>query len=193
MRILHLKNLIILIIIVLFTFYLISPYHKIYKLYNSIKKSDTEFVSKNIDWVNLKSGFKDDFKNIINKAYSQTNNLEKKLLGNLFIQIIIETLVDNLVTPENLILLVNDPDKYKNLIEDKLENPIKKINYIQKINYEEKDFKIKYAFFININKFRVSFLKDDYPISVDFKINSFKWKLNRIYLPVDVIASKINN
>ena len=192
MRILHLKNLIILIII-LFSFYLISPYHKIYKLYNSIKKSDTEFVSKNIDWVNLKSGFKDDFKNIINKAYSQTNNLEKKVLGNLFIQIIIETLVDNLVTPENLILLVNDPDKYKNLIEDKLENPIKKINYIQKINYEEKDFKIKYAFFININKFRVSFLKDDYPISVDFKINSFKWKLNRIYLPVDVIASKINN
>ena len=192
MRILHLKNLIILIII-LFSFYLISPYHKIYKLYNSIKKSDTEFVSKNIHWANLRSGFKDDFKNIINKAYSQTNNLEKKVLGNLFIQIIIETLVDNLVTPKNLILLVNDPDKYKNLIEDKLENPIKKINYIQKINYEEKDFKIKYAFFINIIKFRVSFLKDDYPISVDFKINSFKWKLNRIYLPVDVIASKINN
>ena len=82
MRILHLKNLIILIII-LFSFYLISPYHKIYKLYNSIKKSDTEFVSKNIDWVNVKSGFKDDFKNIVNKAYSQTNNLEKKILGNL--------------------------------------------------------------------------------------------------------------
>ena len=192
MRILHLKNLIILIII-LFSFYLISPYHKIYKLYNSIKKSDTEFVSKNIDWVNVKSGFKDDFKNIVNKAYSQTNSLEKKILGNLFIQIIIETLVDNLVTPKNLILLVNDPDKYKNLIEDKLENPIKKINYIQKINYEKKDFRIKYAFFININKFRVSFIKEDYPISIDFKINSFKWKLNRIYLPVDIIASKINN
>ena len=192
MRILHLKNLIILIII-LFSFYLISPYHKIYKLYNSIKKSDTEFVSKNIDWVNVKSGFKDDFKNIVNKAYSQTNSLEKKILGNLFIQIIIETLVDNLVTPKNLILLVNDPDKYKNLIEDKLENPIKKINYIQKINYEEKDFRDKYAFFINLNKFRVSFIKEDYPISIDFKINSFKWKLNRIYLPVDIIASKINN
>ena len=177
----------------MFSFYLISPYHKIYKLYNSIKKSDTEFVSKNIHWANLRSGFKDDFKNIVNRAYSQTNSLEKKILGNLFIQIIIETLVDNLVTPKNLILLVNDPDKYKNLIEDKLENPIKKINYIQKINYEEKDFKIKYAFFININKFRVSFIKEDYPISIDFKINSFKWKLNRIYLPVDVIASKINN
>ena len=98
-------------------------------------------MSKNIDWVNVKSGFKDDFKNIVNKAYSQTNSLEKKILGNLFIQIIIETLVDNLVTPKNLILLVNDPDKYKDLIEDKLENPIKKINYIQKINYEEKEEK----------------------------------------------------
>ena len=100
----------------MFSFYLISPYHKIYKLYNSIKKSDTEFVSKNIDWVNVKSGFKDDFKNIVNKAYSQTNSLEKKILGNLFIQIIIETLVDNLVTPKYLILLVNDPDKYKKIL-----------------------------------------------------------------------------
>ena len=59
---------IVVLFIILFSFYLISPYHKIYKLYNSIKKSDTEFVSKNIDWVNVKSGFKDDFKNIVNKV-----------------------------------------------------------------------------------------------------------------------------
>ena len=52
----------------------------------------------------------------------------------MFVQIIIEALIDNLVTPENLILLVNDPDKYKNLIEDKIESPIKKINYLKNAN-----------------------------------------------------------
>ena len=42
------------------------------------------------------------------------SNIEEKILGNLFVQLIIEALVENLVTPENLILLVNDPEKYKN-------------------------------------------------------------------------------
>ena len=78
MRILHLKNLIILIII-LFSFYLISPYHKIYKLYNSIKKSDTEFVSKNIHWANLRSGFKDDFLRVFRE-----NNFHQGKTGEVF-------------------------------------------------------------------------------------------------------------
>ena len=106
---------------------------------------------------------------------------------------IIDALIENLVTPENLILLVNDPDKYKNLIEDKIESPIKKINYIHKIEYKEDDLEIKYVFFININKFRLSFIKDDYPIIIDFKLKSFKWKLHKVHLPINLLVAKINN
>ncbi len=101
--------------------------------------------------------------------------------------------MENLVTAENLILLVNDPDKYKNLIEDKIKSPIKKINYIQKIGYKKNNLEIKYIFFINVNKFRLSFIKDDYPIIIDLRLNSFKWKLDRVHLPIDLLVSKINN
>ena len=178
---------------IIFFIYIISPYYSIYKFYKSVKESNVEFVSQNVNWISLKSGFKEDFKYIINKSFSKKDNVENKILGNLFIQLIIEALIDNLVTPENLILLVNDPDKYKNLIEDKIENPIKKINYLKNANNKSNDLKIKYAFFININKFRLFFIKDNYPIIIDFKLSSFKWKLNKIHLPVDLISSKITN
>ena len=146
---------------IILSIYIVSPYYSIFKFYKSVKKSDLQFVSNNVDWINLKKGFKNDFKEIINKTFEKNSDIEKKILGNLFIQVIIEALVENLVTPENLILLVNDPDKYKNLIEDKIESPIKKINYIQRIEYNEEDgLKIKYVFFVNINKFRLSFIKD---------------------------------
>ncbi len=176
-----------------FFIYLLSPYYSIYKFYKSVKNSDTEFVSKNVNWGSLKNNFKKDFKVILNKSFFEKKSKEEKILGNLFIQLIIEALIDNLVTPENLILLVNDPNKYKNLIEDKIENKIKNINYIKKIEYQKNDLKINYIFFTNINKFRLSFIKDDYPIIIDFKFNSFKWKLDKVHLPVDLLVSKINN
>ena len=176
----------------IFFIYIIYPYYSIYNFYDSVKKSNVEFVSRNVNWTSLRNGLKKDFVQIINKAFSKKNSIEEKLLGNLFIQVIIEALVESLVTPENLILLVNDPDKYKNLIEDKIENPIRKINYVKKTSNEEENLKIKYAFFININKFRLSFIKDSYPIIIDFKFTPFKWKLDKVHLPVDFLVSKIN-
>ena len=177
----------------IFFIYIVSPYYSIYNFYKSVKQSDIEFVSENVNWASLRNGFKKDFKEIINKSLPKKKSIEEKLLGNLFVQIIIEALIDNLVTPENLILLVNDPDKYKNLIEDKIESPIKKINYMQNVNYKRNNLDIKYFFFININKFRLSFVKDNYPIIIDFKFSFFKWKLDKVYLPVDLLVSKINN
>jgi len=147
-----------------------------------------KFIENEINDKDLKKIIRKSFKN-----FSKKSNIEKKILGNLFGQLIIEALVENLVTPENLILLVNDPDKYKNLIEDKIESPIKKINYIQKIGYKKNNLEIKYIFFINVNKFRLSFIKDDYPIIIDLRLNSFKWKLVRVHLPIDLLVSKINN
>ena len=81
---------IFLFIFIIFFIYIVSPYYSIYKFYKSVKQSNVEFVSKNVNWISLRNGFKEDFKNIINKAYSKKGGIENKILGNLFIQLIIQ-------------------------------------------------------------------------------------------------------
>ncbi len=63
---------------IIFFIYIISPYYSIYKFYKSVKQSDIEFVSKNVNWIALRNGFKLDFNQIINKAFSKKSNIEKK-------------------------------------------------------------------------------------------------------------------
>ena len=139
-----------------------------------------------------------DLKIIINKSFGkEKNNIQNKIFSKLFESSIVDILLKDIVTPENLILLVNNPDEYNKLLKKVIKNPVKKINY----ENNSKNFdqllkirqKINYAFFINLNKFRIDFNQEEYQIIVDLKLDTFKWKINRIYLPIDTIASKINN
>ena len=191
------KNLLFLLI----TFcilYILWPYYSIYKFYNSTKESNVEYISNNVNWDSLRNGFKNDFKIIINKSFGkEKNNIQNKIFSKLFESSIVDILLKDIVTPENLILLVNNPDEYNKLLKKVIKNPVKKINY----ENNSKNFdqllkirqKINYAFFINLNKFRIDFNQEEYQIIVDLKLDNFKWKINRIYLPIDTIASKINN
>ena len=191
------KNLLFLLI----TFcilYILWPYYSIYKFYNSTKESNVEYISNNVNWDSLRNGFKNDFKIIINKSFGkEKNNIQNQIFSKLFESSIVDILLKDIVTPENLILLVNNPDEYNKLLKKVIKNPVKKINY----ENNSKNFdqllkirqKINYAFFINLNKFRIDFNQEEYQIIVDLKLDTFKWKINRIYLPIDIIASKINN
>ena len=191
------KNLLFLLI----TFcilYILWPYYSIYKFYNSTKESNVEYISNNVNWDSLRNGFKNDFKIIINKSFGkEKNNIQNQIFSKLFESSIVDILLKDIVTPENLILLVNNPDEYNKLLKKVIKNPVKKINY----ENNSKNFdqllkirqKINYAFFINLNKFRIDFNQEEYQIIVYLKLDTFKWKINRIYLPIDTIASKINN
>ena len=57
----------------IFFIYIVSPYYSIYNFYKSVKQSDIEFVSENVNWASLRNGFKKDFKEIINKSLSKKN------------------------------------------------------------------------------------------------------------------------
>ena len=191
------KNLLFLLI----TFcilYILWPYYSIYKFYNSTKESNVEYISNNVNWDSLRNGFKNDFKIIINKSLGkEKNNIQNQIFSKLFESSIVDILLKDIVTPENLILLVNNPDEYNKLLKKVIKNPVKKINY----ENNSKNFdqllkirqKINYAFFINLYKFRFDFNQEEYQIIVDLKLDTFKWKINRIYLPIDTIVSKINN
>ena len=121
------KNLLFLLI----TFcilYILWPYYSIYKFYNSTKESNVEYISNNVNWDSLRNGFKNDFKIIINKSFGkEKNNIQNKIFSKLFESSIVDILLKDIVTPENLILLVNNPDEYNKLLKKVIKNPSAKV------------------------------------------------------------------
>ena len=194
------KKKILIIFFILSFLYILWPFINIYKFYVAVKKSDIEFFTNNINWQSLRSGFKDDLEIIIDKKIGKKKNIEKQLLKTLLGNSLIEIILEEIVSPENIVLLLNDPKKYNEMLKKEIDNP--KINKKKKnIKKEKFNFKgpnlkrirekVNYVFFINLNTFRIDFNHDGYPIKVDLKFTPFKWRLYKIYLPVDLLVSKL--
>ena len=194
------KKKILIIFFILSFLYILWPFINIYRFYVAVKKTDIEFFTNNINWQSLRSGFKDDLEIIINKKIGRKKNIEKQILKTLLGNSLIEIILEEIVSPENIVLLLNDPKKYNEMLKKEIDNP--KINKKKK-NIKKEEFKLKgpnikrirekvnYVFFINLNTFRIDFNHDGYPIKVDLKFTPFKWKLYKIYLPVDLLISKL--
>jgi len=194
------KKKIFAISIIISLLYILWPFYSLYKFYVAAKKSDIIFFSNNVDWKSLRMGFKDDLKIVINKRIGKENNLEKKLLKTLLGNSLIEIVLDEIISPESIVLLLNNPNEYKKILQNEIENPTKekkeknvskKKFKLQGPNIQRISEKINYIFFINPITFRIDFNHDNYPIIADLKLDSFKWKIKRIYLPINHIVSKI--
>jgi hypothetical protein len=194
------KKKILIIFFILSFLYILWPFINIYRFYVAVKKSDIEFFTNNVNWQSLRSGFKDDLEIIIDKKIGKKKNIEKQILKTLLGNSLIEIILEEIVSPENIVLLLNDPKKYNEMLKKEIDNP--KINKKKK-NIKKEEFKLKgpnikrirekinYVFFINLNTFRIDFNHEGYPIKVDLKFTPFKWKLHKIYLPVDLLVSKL--
>ena len=194
------KKKILIIFFILSFLYILWPFINIYRFYVAVKKTDIEFFTNNVNWQSLRSGFKDDLEIIIDKKIGKKKNIEKQILKTLLGNSLIEIILEEIVSPENIVLLLNDPKKYNEMLKKEIDNP--KINKKKK-NIKKEKFKLKgpnikrirekvnYVFFINLNTFRIDFNHDGYPIKVDLKFTPFKWKLHKIYLPVDLLVSKL--
>ena len=192
------------IYIVIFSFlflYILYPFYGIYKFYVATKKSDINYIEKNVNWESLRLGFKSDLKIILDKKIKNKNIIGNKLLKKLLETSVIDYILEEFVTAEKIILLLNNPEEYNNLLKDDIKNPIKKKRRetekkkenkfkFQGPNISRLREKINYVFFINLNTFRIDFNQDGYPIVGDLKLINFKWKIYRIYLPIDLIVSK---
>ena len=167
----------------------------------AVKTSDIDFFTNNIDWKSLRSGFKDDLEIIVDQKIGKKNNIEKQILKTLLGNNLIEIILEEIVSPENIVLLLNDPNKYKDMLKEEIDNPKKNKSKKQNVKKEKFKFKgpnikrirekVNYVFFINLNTFRIDFKHDGYPIKIDLKFYPFKWKVYKIYLPVDLLISKL--
>ena len=192
---------ILIIFFILSFLYILWPFFNIYKFYVAVKTSDINFFTNNIDWKSLRSGFKNDLEIIIDQKIGKENNIEKRILKTLLGNNLIEIILEEIVSPENIVLLLNDPNKYKDMLKNEIDNPKKNKSKKQNIKKEKFKFqgpnikrireKVNYVFFINLNTFRIDFNHDGYPIKIDLKFYPFKWKVHKIYLPVDLLISKL--
>ena len=173
----------------------------IYKFYVATKKSDVNYISKNVNWESLRLGFKNDLKIILDKKIKNKDILGNKLFQKLLETSVIDYILEEFITAEKIVLLLNNPEEYNNLLKDEIKNPVKKRERksgrekINKFKFQGPNIshlreKINYAFFINLNTFRIDFNQDGYPIVADLKLINFKWRIYRIYLPIDLIVSK---
>ena len=194
------KKKILIIFFILSFFYILWPFLNIYRFYVAVKTSDIDFFSKNVNWQSLRSGFKNDLEIIINQKVGKKNNIEKQILRTLLGNSLIEIILEEIVSPENIVLLLNDPKKYNEMLKNEIDNPKKnnkkkkekkEIFKLQGPNIKRIREKVNYVFFINLNTFRIDFNHDGYPIKVDLKFTPFQWRLDKIYLPVDLIVSKL--
>ena len=195
------KKKILIIFFILSFLYILWPFINIYRFYVAVKKSDIEFFTNNINWQSLRSGFKNDLEIIIDKKIGKKKNIEKQILKTLLGNSLIEIILEEIVSPENIVLLLNDPKKYNEMLKKEIDNPRK--NKIKKQNIKKEKFKLEgpnikrirekvnYVFFINLNTFRIDFNHDGYPIKIDLKFTPFKWKVHKIHLPVELLVSKL--
>ncbi len=56
---------------------------------------------------------------IINKKIGRKKNIEKQILKTLLGNSLIEIILEEIVTPENIVLLLNDPKKYNEMLKKK--------------------------------------------------------------------------
>ena len=192
---------ILIIFFILSFLYILWPFFNIYRFYVAVKTSDIDFFTNNIDWKSLRSGFKDDLEIIVDQKIGKKNNIEKQILKTLLGNNLIEIILEEIVSPENIVLLLNDPNKYKDMLKKEIDNPKKNKSKKQNVKKEKFKFKgpnikrirekVNYVFFINLNTFRIDFKHDGYPIKIDLKFYPFKWKVYKIYLPVDLLISKL--
>ena len=59
--------------------YILYPFFGIYKFYVATKKSDVNYISKNVNWESLRLGFKNDLKIILDKKIKNKDILGNKL------------------------------------------------------------------------------------------------------------------
>ena len=98
------------IFIIIFSFlflYILYPFFGIYKFYVATKKSDVNYISKNVNWESLRLGFKNDLKIILDKKIKNKDILGNKLFQKLFETSVIDYILEEFITAEKIVLLLN--------------------------------------------------------------------------------------
>ena len=176
--------------------YLLWPYIAVFSLYVALQTGDIVGVEERVDWSSFKKDLRVDLDNLVEVKLKES--LNKKIQLNFDSLMLSKQISDKIATPEGLIYLFNKPNEFVEQIRQIFTNalPLEKINppVPEKKSFEPEGpnfpdlFKrIKYAFFIEPDSFRLIFNEGDFSFTMDWRLQGLFWKLIRLKIPIKKI------
>lgn len=174
--------------------YLLWPYISVFGLYVALKTGDVVGVEERVDWSSLKTNLKMDLDNMIKVKLKESLN-KKKIRFSFDSLTLSKKISDKTATPEGLIFLFNKPNEFVEQISETFKNtlppakinppaPEKKSFELEEPNFPDLFKRIKYAFFIEPNGFRLSFSEGSLSFTMDWRLEGLFWKLTRLKIPI---------
>ena len=177
--------------------YLLWPYIAVFSLYVALQTGDIVGVEERVDWSSFKKDLRVDLDNLVEVKLKESLN-KKEMQLNFDSMTLSKQISDKIATPEGLIYLFNKPNEFVEQIRQIFTNalPLEKINppVPEKKSFEPEgpNFpdlfeRIKYAFFIEPDSFRLSFNEGDLSFTMDWQLQGLFWKLIRLKIPIKKI------
>ena len=83
-----------------------SPYITLYQMYQAVERKDVQEVSNYVDFPALRDSVKTNLKTIVTQETAQSSNPILGLLGSVMGGVVLDPVVDNLVTPSGVAALL---------------------------------------------------------------------------------------
>ena len=173
--------------------YLIWPYMALLKLYFGLESANKKVVMEEIHWPTIRKGIEKNLNLFVKEVLNK--NLKQKNLQISFSAIsLTRQIADEIATPEGIIYLYHNPNKYADQIRKifekvsepkQLSPPIKeKPLKLEGPNVPSLWERIDYIFFIDFSHFKASFKIKNQSFTIIWKRQGFDWKVVLLNFPL---------
>ncbi len=167
-------------------YYVASPYYTLYQLKNAVEKHDTATLVDAVDFVSVKASIKDQLKTKLATELPDTND-EFALLGAVFATVMIDGLIDAVVSPKSMELLIQGKDITQDLSLAKLQDSMtnRAATTASSSIADELEYHPSYQ---TLNTFSIDIKKPsaNQPLTVIMqRYGLFTWKIVDVRLPME--------
>ena len=173
--------------------YLIWPYMALLKLYFGLESANKKVVMEEIHWPTIRKGIEKNLNLFVKEVLNK--NLKQKNLQISFSAIsLTRQIADEIATPEGIIYLYHNPNKYA----DQIRKIFEKVSEPKQLSppTDEKPLKlegpnipslwkrINYLFFTDFSHFKASFKIKNQSFTIIWKRQGFDWKVVLLNFPL---------
>jgi hypothetical protein len=150
-----------------------SPYITLYQMYQALKRNDVQGVSGYVNFPALRESVKTNLETVVSNQVTQQENPILGLIGSAFSGIILDPIIDQVVTPEGVAAL--------------LEGQRLQLNGDRQPQFSEKAASVEVQpYYESLNQFVVSVkpkVENTVPVDLILSRDGLGWKVTGVRLP----------